>query len=181
LVVDEAHALGVIGPNGAGLCAQAGLHADILIGGLGKAFGLAGGFAAGSAVFARAIDNFARTFVFSTAILPAIAHAVPTAVALVREADSARAQLQQAATSLRVAAGRRAAGAAPGVIVPVLLGAPELAMRAQARLRDLGLMVPAMRPPTVPAGTARLRITPTALHSPGEIGALAEALRTELG
>lgn len=176
LIVDEAHALGVLGPRGAGLCAEAGVTPEVLVGGLGKSFGLAGGFVAGSLSLGRAVDNFARTFVFSTAILPAIAHAVPTAVELLRAADRGRALVQGHASTLRLAS-RRAHGRAPAAIVPVLVGAPAEVVGVARQLRTRGFLVPAMRPPTVPANTARLRITPTAAHTVAEVDALAEALR----
>jgi 7-keto-8-aminopelargonate synthetase-like enzyme len=184
LVVDEAHALGVIGPAGAGVCAMAGVRPDVLVGGLGKAFGLTGGFLAGSAVLGRAIDNFARPFVFSTAILPPIAHAIPVATSLLRTADAERGRLARHAHRLREA-GRQLAfpvlGNAPGAIVPLVLGGAEEAVRASGALRDEGFLVPAMRPPTVAAGTARLRITPTASHSDDDIDRLCAALRRVLG
>ncbi len=184
LVADEAHALGVIGPSGSGICALAGVRPDVLVGGLGKAFGLAGGFLAGSSTLGVAIDNFARTYVFSTAILPAIAHAIPVSVSLLREADSGRERLAAYASRLREM-GRELTcpvlGSAPSAIVPIIIGVAEQALRASAALRSQGLLVPAMRPPTVPEGTARLRITPTASHSDDEISRLCSALRQVLG
>jgi 8-amino-7-oxononanoate synthase len=179
LVVDEAHALGVMGPGGRGACAAAGVEPDVLIGGLGKAFGLAGGFLAGSLALGRAVDNFARTFVFSTAILPSLALAIPTAVDLVRAADHERAVLAQHADRIRAsvrAAGRSVLGDRPGVILPIIVGAPSEALRISSALRRRGLLVPAMRPPTVAPGTARLRITPTALHTDEQISALCAGL-----
>lgn len=184
LIVDEAHALGVLGPRGAGVCAGAGVSPDVLIGGLGKAFGLAGGFVAGSVSLVRALDNFARTFVFSTAILPAIAHAVPTSVQLLEASDAERKTLQVHAGRVRATAralGLSALGAEPGVILPLVLGSPEDAVRASAALRDRGFLVPAMRPPTVAAGSARLRITPTSSHSEGQLIAFCRALSDVLG
>ncbi len=178
LVVDEAHALGIMGPRGVGVCGQAGVRPDVLVGGLGKAFGLVGGFVAGSTSLARALDNFGRTFVFSTAILPAIACAVPTSVHLVQQAVSERALLHAHANTLRDAVRLAGCGSGqpPAVIVPVLLGSPDRAMQATARLRARGFLVPAMRPPTVPVGTSRLRITPSALHTQAEVTALCLAL-----
>lgn len=184
LVADEAHALGVAGPSGRGVCALAGVRPDVLVGGLGKAFGLAGGFLAGSSTLGLAIDNFVRTYVFSTAILPPIAHAIPVAVSLLREADPARERLASYANRLRDV-GRELAypvlGTAPSAIVPIVIGSAEHALRVSAALRLRGLLVPAMRPPTVPEGTARLRVTPTAGHSENEIFMLCSALRQVLG
>lgn len=183
LVVDEAHALGVIGPAGSGVCAHVGVCPEVLVGGLGKSFGMAGGFVAGSSALARAIDNFGRSFVFSTAILPAIAHAIPTSVNLVRDANAARETLQAHAAAIRAAADRAkrsVLGQAPGVIVPVLLGSPDEAMQVASLLRATGILVPAMRPPTVAPGTSRLRITPTALHTPEHVAQLCDALTRAL-
>lgn len=179
LVVDEAHALGLLGPQGSGAAAAAGVRPDIVVGGLGKSLGLAGGFVAGSEALGRVLDNLARTFVFSTAILPAIAHAVPVALERLRAADAARARIAEHARRIRDAA--RAAGAsvlgdAPAVIISVVLGDPQRATTVAERLLELGYLVPAMRPPTVPAGTSRLRITPTALHTDAQIDGLCRAL-----
>jgi len=184
LVADEAHALGVVGPSGSGICALADVRPDVLVGGLGKSFGLAGGFLAGSATLGRAIDNFVRTYVFSTAILPPIAHAIPVSVSLLRDANDDRARLARHAGRLRDVAcdlGCTVLGAAPAAIVPIVIGSADDAVQASAALRSLGLLVPAMRPPTVPDRTARLRITPTARHSEEEISMLCTALRQVLG
>jgi 8-amino-7-oxononanoate synthase len=183
MVVDEAHALGVVGTEGRGVCAQAGVRPDVLVGGLGKSFGLGGGFLAGSPNLARAIDNFARTFVFSTALLPAVAHAIPVSVDLLRAASHERALLTRYADQIRAAVratGAVVLGQSPSAILPIVLGASQHALVISAELRQRGLLVPAMRPPTVPVGTARLRVTPTALHTPTEIEALTSALRDVL-
>jgi len=179
LVVDEAHALGVVGTEGRGAAAASDVRADIVVGGLGKSLGLAGGFVAGSATLGRALDNVARPFVFSTAILPAIAHALPTAVDLVRAAEPERVRLAAHSRRLRDAAreaGATLLGGPPAIIVSVVLGEPERAMRVAEALLEQGYLVPAMRPPTVPAGTSRLRITPTAMHTEAQIEGLCEAL-----
>lgn len=179
LVVDEAHALGVVGHEGRGAAAASDVRADIVVGGLGKSLGLAGGFVAGSTALGRALDNVARPFVFSTAILPAIAHAVPTAVELARAADGERARLAAYSRRIRDAvrdAGAALLGGAPAIIVSVVLGEPERAMRISETLLAQGYLVPAMRPPTVPAGTSRLRITPTAVHTEAQIEGLCAAL-----
>jgi len=183
LIVDEAHALGVVGSEGRGLCAETNTVADVMIGGLGKSFGLAGGFIGGSATLAHAIDNFARTFIYSTAILPAIAEAIPTAIRLVRAAHAERERLSEHSSTIREAARRTrhtVLGSAPAAIIPIVLKTSEDVLLVARRLEERGLLVPAMRPPTVPYGTARLRITPSAGHSLEDIRSLAVALTETL-
>jgi 8-amino-7-oxononanoate synthase len=177
LIVDEAHALGVVGPRGEGVCAARGVSPDILIGGLGKALGLAGGFVAGSETVAHALDNFARPLLFSTALFPAIASAVPVAIDLVVGAEAERARLQRHATTIRAAATRvgwPVLGTAASTIIPVVAGAPEVAVELSSAMRSRGFLVPAMRPPTVPVGTSRLRWSPTAVHEAHEVARACE-------
>lgn len=178
LLVDEAHALGIAGPAGAGLCAERGVRPDVLIGTLGKAFGLSGAFAAGSPQIAQLIENRARSYVFSTAPAPAIAAATPVAVALVRGADEARERLRLHTRTLRDALRRlgHAAIDTPSPILPILLGDPAPAMRASAALLERGIFVHGIRPPTVPEGTARLRLVPMATHSDDDVARCIDAL-----
>jgi 8-amino-7-oxononanoate synthase len=168
LLVDEAHALGVLGPQGRGLCRDAGVEADVLIGTLGKAMGLMGAFVAGRAETIDLVLNRGRSFVFSTGLSPAIAGAVPSALSLALEADARRADLAHATTGL--AAGLAALGydVRPGLgpILPVWLGAPDAATSLAERLRQRDVLVRGIRPPTVPAGTSRLRVVPSALTRP---------------
>jgi 8-amino-7-oxononanoate synthase len=171
LIVDEAHALGVVGELGEGSCAASGVAPDVLVGGLGKAFGLSGGFVAGPGVIGPAIDNFARPMLFSTAILPAIAAAVPQATEMLRGASTARRRLQGHVTTIRAAAARggRVLGSSTAPFVPVVIGDPVAAVRLSSEMRERGALVPVMRPPTVPAGTSRLRWSATASHNPEEV------------
>jgi 8-amino-7-oxononanoate synthase len=171
LLVDEAHALGVLGPRGRGVCAEAGVWPDALVGTLGKAFGLAGAFVAGSTELVRLLENRARSYVFSTAALPALAGAVPTALALADRAEAERSRVRAYAARLRAQLAALGYSVLPGdsPIVPVIVGAPEAAMRASARLLELGVFVQGIRPPAVPPGTARLRVVPTASHGPDHI------------
>ncbi len=183
LLVDEAHALGVVGPQGRGAAAAHDVRPDIVVGGLGKSMGLAGGFVAGSEALGSVLDNLGRPYVFSTAILPAMAHAVPHAVELLKQAEADRARIASHAGRIRDAvraAGAPMTGGPPAVIVSVVLGAPDRATDIARRLLDLGYLVPAMRPPTVPAGTSRLRITPTAIHTEEQVEGLCTALRSAL-
>jgi len=180
LVVDEAHALGVRGPRGRGLCAEAGVAPDVLIGTLGKAFGAAGGFVTGSAPLRDLLVNRARTFIFTTALPPPVAAAARQAIeiAATAEGDERRERLAGLGERLRSGLATRGAGRSParGPIHPVLLGDNDRALAVSAGLRRRGFFVPAIRPPTVPAGTARLRVTLSAAHTPEEVDGLVDAL-----
>jgi 8-amino-7-oxononanoate synthase len=176
-VVDEAHALGVSGPGGRGFCAAAGLVPDVLIGTLGKAFGAAGGFVAGPEALRSYLLNRARTFVFTTAAPPPIAAAAGAALRVIRgaEGDACRARLaSHGARLFEHLRGR--ISRPPGPIVPLIIGTDAAAVAASTALRERGLFVPAIRPPTVPEGTARLRITLSSQHTTDEIDRLWAAL-----
>jgi len=178
LYVDEAHALGVLGPAGAGVLAEAGVRADVVVGTLGKALGLAGAFVAGSSSLRAYLWNHARSLVYSTGLPPMIAAAVIAAVRLAAE-PALRSKLTANVQRFRQALAARgiAVGGDPDVpIVPLLLGGAERANATTARLLELGFFVQAIRPPTVPRETARLRITLGAAHEPPSIDALAAAL-----
>ena len=180
LVVDEAHALGVLGPGGRGLCAAAGIVPDVLIGTLGKAFGSAGGFATGVASLRELLVNRARTFIFATALPPPAAATAEAALRLIAgpEGDDRRAQLAERRNALGEALVRR--GAIPsipiGPIVPVLLGTEARALAVAAGLNARGLFIPAIRPPTVPPGSSRLRMTLSSAHEPADLERLLGAL-----
>jgi 8-amino-7-oxononanoate synthase len=171
LLVDEAHALGVFGPNGRGLSAAMGIEPDVVVGTLGKSFGVAGAFVAASEAVVDLIRNRARSFVYSTAPPPMIARAAVAALQLVREADDARTSLLRNAELLR--SGLRTLGfeipEGNSQILPVFIGNNERTMQLSAKLLDRGVFVQGIRPPTVPAGTARLRLTPMATHRPEHI------------
>jgi len=176
LIVDEAHALGVFGPRGSGRCAESGVKPDILVGALGKAVGTHGGFVAGSQRLRSFLWNKARSFVFSTAPSPRLAELSTTHVQLVREADTLRSALASNAVRLRtelLEAGLSLARGSFGPIVSVILGDNPRALTAAERLRSVGILAQAIRPPTVPIGSARLRLTVKATFSPTEIARLA--------
>jgi 8-amino-7-oxononanoate synthase len=177
LIVDEAHALGVLGPAGAGLCRAAGVQPDALVGTLGKAFGAAGGFVAGSPALRTLVVNRARTFVFTTAPPPPLAAASLAGVTLAAGPEGER---RRGVVRGHVERLRRALGLPPdeeaGPILPVVLGTDRAALEASAALRSAGLFVQAIRPPTVPEGTARLRVTLSAAHDDRSVDSLAEAL-----
>jgi 8-amino-7-oxononanoate synthase len=182
LVVDEAHATGVIGPRGAGLVAELGIErrVDLRVGTLSKAAGLFGAYVAASRACCDLLLNRARPLVFSTALPPALPHAALTALRILSgiEGDSLRARLRRNVD--RFASGLRALGhpaLAATPIFPIVLGAPEAALGAATQLRKRGLLVRAIRPPTVPAGSSRLRIVITARHTDEHVDHLLSALR----
>ncbi len=161
LIVDEAHALGVFGPAGAGLCAAAGITPDIVIGTLGKAVGVQGAFVASSAPLRTLLWNRARSFVFSTATSPALSALINANVEILREAHAQRATLLENASRLRTAMSGLVAEPIPniGPIVPLRTGSWKRAKQCEDALREHGILSRAVRPPTVPAGTDRVRLT----------------------
>lgn len=166
LLVDEAHALGIFGPSGRGACAAAGIVPDILVGTLGKSLGLAGAFVSGTPDTVRLVQNLARSYIFSTAPSPALAAAIPVAVELARSADERRTILLQHAAALRshlASLGYRVQPG-PGPIIPIHVGPHDETMQLSGALLEHGVFVHGIRPPTVPPGTSRLRLTPTAAH-----------------
>jgi len=179
LFVDEAHALGVTGPEGAGLARGLDDARTIVMGTLSKALGAHGGFVAGPASAIELLVNRARSFVFDTALPPAVALAARVAIVLARRADDRRARL--AANAARLRAGLRDLGfdAPDGVspIVPVILGSEQRAVEVAALLRRARINAPAVRPPTVPPGTSRLRFSIRANHTPEQIDLVVKELR----
>jgi 8-amino-7-oxononanoate synthase len=181
VLLDDAHAIGVIGPDGRGSVAALGLEGlpDITIGTLGKAFGTAGAFVAGSRMLIEYLQHRARSFVFSTAPPPAIAAATLAAMAIAREEGWRRERVRTNAVMLRErlrSLGIQVGGHEESAIVPVLLSDPARTMRVAQRLEVEGYVVGAIRPPTVPPGTSRLRITLSAAHDPGHLDGLCDAL-----
>ncbi|MBX3246021.1 MAG: 8-amino-7-oxononanoate synthase [Myxococcales bacterium] len=181
LYVDEAHSLGVRGGQGAGLCQELGVQPDVLVGTLGKAFGVAGAFVAGPVPLRDWLLNTARSFVFSTAYPAALLPALTRSLELVVGADAARAQLRANADHLR--AGLRALGLpvlGDHAIVPVLVGENERALSLGAALRERGVLGLPIRPPTVPPGTARIRLTPMATHTVEQVDQVVRAVAESL-
>jgi 8-amino-7-oxononanoate synthase len=167
LFLDEAHATGVLGPRGAGLADADGLTGaiDVQMGTLGKALGGAGAYVAGSRALIDLILNRARSFVYTTGLAPAATAAAGAALRVLEAEPERRAALLRNAERLRRGLGGlnlRVDGDTH--IVPVLLGDNALAMRFATALLERGVLAQAIRPPTVPAGTARLRVTPMATH-----------------
>ncbi len=168
--MDEAHALGVLGPEGRGLCKAAGIVPDVLVGTFGKAFGAGGAFVAGSRSLVLWCWNRARSFVFSTGLSPALAEAALRGLSLSRAEPWRRERVRAAAAGLRE--GMRRLGLqtpGEGVIVPWIVGEATTAVELSGRLRERGLDVRPIRPPTVPVGTARVRMTVTASHTAADI------------
>lgn len=176
LYVDEAHAIGVLG-GGRGLCAETSVVPDALVGTLGKAMGVAGAFVAGTAELRTLLENRARSYVFSTAPPPALTEAIRVGADLLLGADDARRRLLAHAERIRGALRSRGwtvpEGRAP--IIPVLVGDAERAMRLSDRLLERGFFARGIRPPTVPDGTSRLRIVPTAAHEDEHVEGLIAA------
>lgn len=181
LLIDDAHGFGVLGPQGRGALAAAGLSSPrlILMATLGKAAGVGGAFVAAHPVVIEWLMQTARPCIFTTAAPPLLAAAVCRALELVEAGDARRARLQQLVARLRQglkALGyRTAASATP--IQPVIVGENGQALSLSRALEERGLYVPAIRPPTVPQGSARLRVSLTAAHSDADVDRLLEAMR----
>lgn len=178
LLVDEAHALGLFGPEGGGLAHDLHDPRVVILGTLSKAIGAAGGFIAGPAPLIDLLVNTARTFIFDTAMPPAMAFAARVGIMLARTADDRRARLFAKAERLR--SGLRELGL-PALdeqtpIVPIIVGEERLAVDVMQRCAQHGINAPAIRPPTVPAGTSRLRISLRSDHTDEQIGLLLEQL-----
>ena len=176
LYVDEAHAIGVVGA-GRGLCHEHGVRPDVLVGTLGKAAGVSGAFVAGSAALRSFLENRARSFVFSTALPPFLAAVIDHAAQRAQHAADARAVLARHAARIREQLRLQGWDVPDGhsPIVPVLIGDPARTMALSHHLLTQGLFVQGIRPPTVPTGTSRLRIVPTAAHRDADIERLLEA------
>lgn len=181
LMVDDAHGLGVLGPEGRGSVAAAGLDAGevpVLVGTFGKALGTFGAFVAGSADLVEMLVQKARTWIYTTAPPPALAAATRAALEIAREEGWRRRHLE--ALIVRFRAGAAALGLplspSPSPIQPVVLGHPRRALALADGLAERGYWVGAIRPPTVPAGSARLRVTLSAAHSPEQVDGLLVAL-----
>ena len=181
LFVDDAHGLGVLGDTGRGSVEAAGLGTDdvpILMGTLGKAFGTSGAFVAGSGELVETLLQQARTYIYTTALPPAMAAAARAALHVAQQEPWRRQQVLAHVAHFR----REATGLGLQLldsctpIQPVVLGSEAAAVAASDALRAQGLWVPAIRPPTVPAGTSRLRITFSSAHETADVDRLLEAL-----
>jgi 8-amino-7-oxononanoate synthase len=180
LILDEAHATGVLGPGGSGLAAQAGLEHEIdaTVGTLSKAIGALGGFVTGRRALIDIIRNTSRPYIYTTAPPAAICAAAIAALDIIENEPDRREHLGRLSAQLR----RRLAPHLPldtsqtTPIIPVIVGEPGRAVELSRLLLEAGFLVPAIRPPTVPPGTSRLRISLSAAHSPEQIDAFATEL-----
>ena len=183
LMVDDAHGLGVLGPKGAGSVAEAGLGArevPVLMATLGKALGAHGAFVAGSAELIEGLTQFARSYVYTTAMPAALAAAALAAVRVARTESWRREKLAALIARFRIGAAQLGLplAASDTPIQPLLLGDAAGALAAARALEAHGLLVSAIRPPTVPAGQARLRLTFSAAHEEEHVDRLLDALAT---
>ena len=175
LLVDEAHGTGVFGAEGRGAAESLGVadRVAVKVGTLSKALGSVGGFVAGSRRLVDWLVNRARPLVYSTAMPPPAAAAASKALEILRLEPWRRERLAKLSHRLRSGL----AGVGPGgPIVPFIVGEPDAAVDWSGRLLDRGILVPAIRPPTVPDGTARLRISLTAAHSEDDVDRLIAGL-----
>jgi 8-amino-7-oxononanoate synthase len=180
LMVDEAHATGAIGPGGRGSVAAAGLSSevDVVVGTLGKALGSYGAYVCGTRVLVDYLINVARPFIFSTAPAPPVVAAADAALALLEENPHRVERLQVNARAMREAmlAEGLPVGETETQILPVQVGDPDLTVQLCDRALERGIFAQAIRPPTVPEGTSRLRLTTMATHRPAELLRAAKVL-----
>lgn len=182
LVVDDAHGMGVLGEQGAGSVSAQGLSPSdvpVLIGTFGKAFGTAGAFVAGSTSLISFFEQFARPYIYTTAMPPALASATRQSLKLIKYGDALRRKLQNNIALFRTEC--RAAGFAlmdsSTAIQPLIVGGNDATMRLGGFLEEAGVLVGQIRPPTVREGSARLRITLSAGHDESDISRLLDTLR----
>ncbi|MBI3087970.1 MAG: 8-amino-7-oxononanoate synthase [Candidatus Omnitrophica bacterium] len=193
LYVDDAHGAFAVGETGRGSPERAGIahEAVLYMGTLGKALGCQGGFLAGPRVFLDLLHNRARTFIYATALAVPVAAAAMEALRLIEEDSTPRARLARHVTTLHQRLASLFRGhdmrnsdrtqyrvpGNPSHIIPIIAGTSAAARRLSQRLWDRGIWAPAIRPPTVPDGTARLRLSVTALHTDEQLDQLVDALR----
>ena len=181
LMVDDAHGVGVLGPQGGGLVEQLGMNlkqVPVLVGTLGKSFGTFGAFVAGSEALIETLIQFSRSYIYTTALPPAVAAATLASLKIVRQESWRRDKLVQLVTRFRRGAEQIGLqlGGSNTPIQPVLINNDAKVMQVGQSLRDAGFLVGAIRPPTVPVGTGRLRITFSADHSEEQVDQLVAAL-----
>ena len=182
LVVDDAHGFGVLGPGGRGSLAHFGLPPSprlILMGTLGKAAGVSGAFVAGDRRVMEWLMQRARPYIFTTASSPIIVATLIASLDLIANGDERRAHLQRLIARLQAGLSDlpQSLLPSPTAIQPLLIGGNDVAMQLAGQLFERGLWVPAIRPPTVPIGSARLRISLSAAHSEAQLDALIKTLR----
>ena len=181
LMVDDAHGIGVHGAGGVGLVDPAHYSTEdvpILIGTLGKAFGVAGAFVAGDDALIETLLQRSRNYIFTTAMPSAMAAAISASLKIVQEEEWRRERIRQLVTRFREGASELGFALLPSEspIQPLVVGDPGVAVEMSQKLEQNGCLCTAIRPPTVPVGTSRLRITLTAAHKPQDVDDLLEAL-----
>jgi 8-amino-7-oxononanoate synthase len=177
VVLDDAHGLGVLGEHGRGVAEKEDVVPDVLVGNLGKAFGSFGAFIAGSAVLREYLVNTARSFIFTCALAPPALGAARAALRIARDEPERRKTLLERASLLR--AGLESLGwetlGSTSQIVPALVGDSSTTMRVTESLLERGIYAQGIRHPSVPHGTARIRLTPTCAHSAADIAQVVDA------
>jgi 8-amino-7-oxononanoate synthase len=181
LLADDAHGIGVLGKNGRGSFEHLGVPLvppAILMGTLGKALGVFGAFVAGEAALIETLIQRARTFIYTTALPPAVAEAVRASLRMVRAEGWRREHLRALVAKFRAGAQQLglAVTSSSTPIQPLILGEARTAVEMSRHLRERGILVPAIRPPTVPEGAARLRISFSAAHTAAQVDRLLETL-----
>jgi 7-keto-8-aminopelargonate synthetase-like enzyme len=184
LLLDDAHGTGTLGARGGGTAEHLGVShgIDVVVGTLGKALGSFGAFVAGSAALRDLLVNVARSFIFSCALAPPQVEAARAALRLLGQEPWRRERLRVNGERLRRLLGDRRVSTHPSTthIIPVILGDNQRTMTAGERLLERGFFAQGIRHPSVPEGSARLRLTPMATHREEEIDALAEAVAAEV-
>jgi 8-amino-7-oxononanoate synthase len=181
LMVDDAHGLGVLGAHGGGLLEQFGLSQDdvpILMGTLGKGFGTFGAFVAGSELLIETLIQSARTYIYTTALPPAVAEATRASLQLIKTETWRREKLTALITQFRTGAAQLGLSLLPSAspIQPIMLGDSHQSVAFSNALLTAGFLVSAIRPPTVAQGTARLRVTLSAAHDAEQVEQLLDAI-----
>jgi 8-amino-7-oxononanoate synthase len=183
LIVDEAHATGIFGRQGRGVAElmQVEEAIDVTVGTLSKALGGIGGFIAASTEIIDLLVNVAGPFIYTTALPPAACAAALAALDLIEREPQRREKLLSLANRLRAELGDRLGfdlGGSTSQIVPIIVGEAEAAVQLSRRLEEGGFLIPAIRPPTVPRGRSRLRISLSAGHDPADVDRLVALLET---
>jgi len=183
LLVDDAHGIGVTGEQGRGSCWQQQVKPELLVVTFGKGFGVSGAALLCDDATADYVEQFSRHLIYSTAMPPAQCCALLAALQQIQQGDALRTRLQQNIARFRAGAAQLPwqLMASDSAIQPLIVGENRAALALSQRLAQAGCWVSAIRPPTVPPGTARLRITLTAAHHPEDIDALLEALYDAAG
>jgi 8-amino-7-oxononanoate synthase len=180
LLLDEAHGSGVYGSGGSGYASHRGLEriVDVCIVTLSKAMGLAGGAICASTAFCDAVANFGRAYIYSTAVMPAVAAGAVAAIGVMRDEPHRQARLRELSQGVRAELARQGRPLPPGdsPIIAIILGHERAAIEAARAMEDRGMLVAAVRPPTVARGTSRLRVTLSCEHTDEQVGKLLDCL-----